>query len=44
MARIGSLLLFPPLGGIVLSQSPLETEKNKKSKKSCLSCQKNKKN
>jgi hypothetical protein len=27
--------LFPPLGGIVLSQSRLESEKNKKSKKSC---------
>jgi len=27
--------LFPPLGGIVLSQSRLEAEKNKKSKKSC---------
>ncbi len=27
--------LFPPLGGIVLSQSRLEIEKNKKFKKSC---------
>lgn len=27
--------LFPPLGGIVLTQSRLETEENNKSKKSC---------